>query len=281
MGKKNGFKVSSCKRMFVVLALLLMMLVPSFTVLNAEAAGQAAMYASIFDAQFYAQKYPDLAAALGTNENALLAHFLTNGMAEGRQGCAEFNVQFYMAKYPDLKAAYGDQLPLYYMHYLSSGKLEGRQGNGTITNTAIQQTNGVAAGTQQPVASADNSAIDRVVTLCNQARAKEGLPALTRSDALCAASQARSAELVRVFSHDRPDGRSCFTVFEELGIGYNAAGENIAAGQSSAEEVVNAWLNSPGHRRNIMNGAYTKIGVGLVQQPGSTYGYYWTEMFTN
>ena len=278
MEKKNGFVMRGGKRVITVLALLLMVFVSSSAVLKAEAAGQAAMYASIFDAKFYAQKYPDLVAALGTDENALLAHFLTNGMIEGRQGCAEFNVQFYMAKYPDLRAAYGDQLPFYYMHYMSSGKLEGRQGNGTITAAPAQAA---TSGTQQTTAAAGNSEIDKVIALCNQARAKEGLPALAKSDALCAASQARSAELVRVFSHDRPDGRSCFTIFNEMGIGYNAAAENIAAGQRSPEDVVNAWLNSPGHRRNIMSAAYTKIGVGLVQQQGTAYGYYWTEMFTN
>ncbi len=277
MGKKNGFYVWGGKRCAAVFAMLVILWVSSATALKAEAAGQAAIYASIFDAKFYAQKYPDLVAALGTDENALLAHFLTNGMAEGRQGCAEFNVQFYRAKYPDLQAAYGDKLPLYYMHYMSSGKLEGRQGNGTMVSTPVQQP----SVPTQPVVSESSSEIDRVIALCNQERAKEGLPALSKSDALCAASQTRSAELVRVFSHDRPDGRSCFTVFDELGIGYGAAAENIAAGQRSAEAVVNAWLNSPGHRRNIMSGAYTKIGVGLVQQQGTAYGYYWAEMFTN
>ena len=280
MEKKNGFVAGRGKRIFAVLALLVMMFVSSAAVLKAEAAGQAAMYASIFDAKFYAQKYPDLAAVLGTDENALLAHFLTNGMVEGRQGCAEFNVQFYKAKYPDLQAAYGEQLPFYYMHYMSSGKLEGRQGNGTITNTTTVQPN-TSAANPQPAVSADSSAVDQVIALCNQARAKEGLAPLTKSDQLCTASRARSNELVRVFSHDRPDGRSCFTIFNEYGISYGAAGENIAAGQRSAEEVTNAWLSSPGHRRNIMNPAYTKIGVGMVQQQGSAYGYYWTEMFTN
>ena len=82
MVKKNGFGEYGGKRIFAILALLITMLVSSSEVLKAEAAGQAAMYASIFDAKFYAQKYPDLVAVLGTDENALLAHFLTNGMVE-------------------------------------------------------------------------------------------------------------------------------------------------------------------------------------------------------
>lgn len=72
--------------------------------------------------------YPDLVAALGTDEAALLNHFLTNGMAEGRQGCATFNVNIYMSRYPDLQAVYGTDLPGYYMHYMNYGILEGRTG---------------------------------------------------------------------------------------------------------------------------------------------------------
>ena len=280
IGAYNKAGANIGKKSFVVLSLLIVLFTTSIGTMKAEAAGAAATYASIFDATFYAQKYPDLAAVFGTNENALLSHFLTSGMAEGRQGCAEFNVQYYMAKYPDLRAAYGDQLPLYYMHYMSAGKLEGRQGNGTVANTTTPQA-ATTSQTMQPVVSTSNSAADQVIALCNQERAKAGLAPLTRTDALTAAAQARSNELVRTFSHNRPDGRSCFTIFDEYGVAYGAAGENIAAGQHSAEEVVNAWLNSPLHRRNIMNASYHKIGIGLVVQSGTQYEYYWTQMFTD
>ena len=280
IGAYNKAGANIGKKIFVVLSLLIVLFTTSIGTMKAEAAGAAATYASIFDATFYAQKYPDLAAVFGTNENALLSHFLTSGMAEGRQGCAEFNVQYYMAKYPDLRAAYGDQLPFYYMHYMSAGKLEGRQGNGTVANTTTPQAT-TTSQTMQPVVSTSNSAVDQVIALCNQERAKAGLAPLTKSDALTAASQARSNELVRTFSHNRPDGRSCFTIFNEYGVAYGAAGENIAAGQHSAEEVVNAWLNSSAHRRNIMNASYHKIGIGLVVQSGTQYEYYWTQMFTD
>lgn len=282
-GVYNKTGANNRKIFTAVLSLLVVLLATSFGNLKVEAAGAAATYASIFDASFYAQKYPDLAAVFGTNENALLSHFLTSGMAEGRQGCAEFNVQYYMAKYPDLRAAYGDQLPLYYMHYLSAGKLEGRQGNGTVANTTTPQTAQTPQTTQtaQPAVSTSNSVVDQAIALCNQERAKAGLAPLTRTDALTAAAQARSNELVRTFSHNRPDGRSCFTIFDEYGVAYGAAGENIAAGQHSAEEVVNAWLNSPLHRRNIMNASYHKIGIGLVVQSGTQYEYFWTQMFTD
>ncbi len=282
MDQKQGCVKKSNRKLNAVLILAVMMVVSFAGRIQAEAGNSAAaMYASIFDASFYARKYPDLVAALGTDENALLAHFLTNGMAEGRQGCAEFNVQYYMAKYPDLRATYGDQLPFYYMHYMSAGKLEGRQGNGTISNNTTQAAPASTASGAQPAASAANSEVDQVIALCNQARAQAGLSPLTKSEALCSVSVIRSNELVRAFSHNRPDGRSCFTVYDEHGIGYGYAGENIAAGQHSAQEVVNAWLNSAGHRRNIMNANYHKIGVGLVVQQGTIYEYYWTQMFTD
>jgi uncharacterized protein YkwD len=282
MERKQGCIGQHNQKLIAVLTLLTVMFVSFAGTLQVEAGNSsAAMYASIFDAKFYAQKYQDLVAVFGTDENALLAHFLTNGMVEGRQGCAEFNVQYYMAKYPDLRAAYGDQLPFYYMHYMSAGKLEGRQGNGTISNNTSQAAPAATTSVTQPAASAGNSEVDQVIALCNQARAQAGLSPLTKSEALCSVSVIRSNELVRSFSHNRPDGRSCFTIYNENGISYGYAGENIAAGQHSAQEVVNAWLNSPGHRRNIMNANYHKIGVGLVIQQGTIYEYYWTQMFTD
>lgn len=107
-------------------------------------------YRSIFNAEFYAAKYPDLAAAFGSNEAALFNHFLTAGMAEGRQGSAEFDVNFYRAAYPDLQAVFGDNLPAYYNHYMTCGKAEGRVGAGAATPTATAQTSTTVANTQVP-----------------------------------------------------------------------------------------------------------------------------------
>lgn len=84
---------------------------------------------SVFDAQFYAARYPDLRAAFGTDKVSLLNHFLTFGMNEGRQACEQFNPAAYRERYPDLRAAFGDNVRLYYLHYLLQGRLEGRQGS--------------------------------------------------------------------------------------------------------------------------------------------------------
>ena len=90
-------------------------------------------YSAVFDAAYYADRYPDLKAAYGDNESALLQHFIQYGMAEGRQGNSQFDVYSYKNLYPDLRAAFGNNLKSYYMHYISSGKAEGRKATGVNT----------------------------------------------------------------------------------------------------------------------------------------------------
>ena len=105
-------------------------------------------------------------------------------------------------------------------------------------------------------------AAEAVASLVNAARQDAGLSELELDADLCAAAQARAQEIAQSFSHTRPDGSSCFTILEEFGISYRAAGENIAMGQRTPEEVMDGWMNSSGHRANILNGTFTSIGVG-------------------
>lgn len=235
-----------------------------------------AQYAAVFDATYYANKYPDLKAAFGTNETALFNHFYNSGMAEGRQGSEEFNVQAYMNRYPDLKSAFGNDLKKYYVHYVTSGKAEGR--NGRASGSAAQAPAKTPASTT--TVTPTNSYQDQVVALVNQDRAKNGLAPVSTTPQLNAAAQARANEIVSYFSHTRPDGRSCFTAFNEYGVVYYTGGENIAAGQQTPESVETCWMNSSGHRANILNGRFGHIGVGYVTAPGG-YGTYWVQMFTN
>lgn len=125
--------------------------------------------------------------------------------------------------------------------------------------------------------SSQTSYAAQVVSLVNAERAKHGLSALTMDSSVTAAAQVRAGELYRSFSHTRPDGRSCFTALREAGASYSGAGENIAYGQRSPEAVMQAWMNSSGHRANILSNKYTKIGVGYTVKNGVTY---WTQMFT-
>lgn len=101
-------------------------------------------YSAVFDAAYYANRYPDLKAAFGNDESALLQHFIQYGMAEGRQGSSQFDVYSYKNLYPDLRAAFGNNLKSYYMHYISSGKAEGRKATGVKTlQNPITTYNGI------------------------------------------------------------------------------------------------------------------------------------------
>lgn len=101
-------------------------------------------YSAVFDAAYYANRYPDLKAAFGNDESALLQHFIQYGMAEGRQGSSQFDVYSYKNLYPDLRAAFGNNLKSYYMHYISSGKAEGRKATGVNTlQNPITMYNGI------------------------------------------------------------------------------------------------------------------------------------------
>ena len=121
-----------------------------------------------------------------------------------------------------------------------------------------------------------------VVRLVNIERAKYGLNSLTGTTALNNAATVRAEETQILFSHTRPNGTSCFTVLQEFGISYNRAGENIAIGQRTPSQVVQEWMDSPGHKANILSSSYNKIGVGVVENTSGSYnGYAWAQFFTN
>ena len=101
-----------------------------------------------------------------------------------------------------------------------------------------------------------------VFALVNAERAKQGLAPLTYYSAAQSAADIRVQEIITQFSHTRPDGSSCFTVLEELGIKYWMAGENIAYGQRSPEQVMQSWMKSEGHRANILKSDFNAIVVG-------------------
>ena len=112
----------------------------------------------------------------------------------------------------------------------------------------------------------------------NKERAKAGRKALKLDALLNRTAMVRAKEITKVFSHDRPNGSSCFSILKEIGISYRAAGENIAAGQQTPEEVVNSWMNSDGHRANILSADFEKLGVGYVETDG-VYKHYWVQLF--
>ncbi|NIK11623.1 CAP domain-containing protein [Alkalibacillus almallahensis] len=119
---------------------------------------------------------------------------------------------------------------------------------------------------------------EQVVNLVNKEREKRGLQPLTLSEELSNVARDKSQDMANqgYFSHQSPTYGSPFDMMSDYGIDYRRAGENIAQGQRSPESVMQGWMNSEGHRENILNDQFTHIGVGYVESQGTTY---WTQMF--
>ena len=118
-----------------------------------------------------------------------------------------------------------------------------------------------------------------VLRLVNIERSKVGISELTADEDLRNAANRRAIEIKKLFAHDRPDGSSCFTVLDEAGISYRATGENIAIGHRSPEEVVEGWMNSQGHKENILEERFRKLGVGIHIGEDGYIG--WAQLFTD
>ncbi|MGM9922939.1 MAG: CAP domain-containing protein, partial [Bacillus sp. (in: firmicutes)] len=130
---------------------------------------------------------------------------------------------------------------------------------------------------EKPSTSYEVSAFEqKVVELTNAERAKQGLKPLTLDVELSKVARIKSQDMKdkNYFDHNSPTYGSPFDMMKQFGISYKSAGENIAQGQQSPEAVVQAWMNSQGHRENIMNASYTHIGIGHVADNN-----YWTQMF--
>lgn len=121
--------------------------------------------------------------------------------------------------------------------------------------------------------------VQQVIELVNEERAKAGLSPLQESAQASKAASVRAEEITRSFSHTRPDGSSFSTALQQNGVSFRSSGENIAYGQKTPQEVMNSWMNSQGHRANILNPNFTAIGVGYVQN-SSGVGY-WTQLFVH
>lgn len=156
--------------------------------------------------------------------------------------------------------------------------------NGTITGKSsgtavitVKTSNGKTATCTVKVSTIDTDAyVDEVISIVNAERAANGLAPLEKIDALCDCADIRAKELVEKFDHERPDGSSCFTVMDENNVKYGWAGENIAYGYKTPESVMEGWMNSEGHRANILFENFSGIGVGCYEDNGKLY---WVQMF--
>ena len=119
----------------------------------------------------------------------------------------------------------------------------------------------------------------KVIELINAERVKAGLGAYAEAELLYAAASVRAAELEKLFSHNRPDGSLCFTIYKDFNISSKARAENIASGQQSPEKVMEAWMKSDGHRNNILSPDYKNVGVGVYQDASGKL--YWVQLFSD
>ncbi|MBR1390840.1 MAG: hypothetical protein IJ567_05235 [Lachnospiraceae bacterium] len=126
---------------------------------------------------------------------------------------------------------------------------------------------------------ANVSYVRQVAGLVNEERTKRGLKGLKFDESIAAVADVRGSEIQRSFSHTRPDGSRFYTALLQGNVSYRHCGENIAWGQKTPEEVVNAWMNSEGHRANILSANYTRIGVSYTQNGNGTP--YWVQLFAD
>ena len=130
-----------------------------------------------------------------------------------------------------------------------------------------------------PEASPLISLEQEVANIVNKERAARGLAPLKFNWELSRVARMKSQDMINknYFSHTSPTYGSPFNMMENFGFKFTAAGENIAYGQTTPAEVMNSWMNSPGHRANILSPIYTEIGVGAAKKANGTL--YWTQMF--
>lgn len=153
----------------------------------------------------------------------------------------------------------------------------------TVPSTTQPSTQPVPEPTEPKPSEPDNGNINnvsnyesQVVELVNKERTSRGLSPLTLNAELSRVARIKSEDMRDngYFNHNSPTYGSPFDMMKSFGINYQTAGENIAMGQQTPEAVVTAWMNSDGHRANILNANFTQIGVGYTSQ-----GNYWTQMF--
>jgi uncharacterized protein YkwD len=130
-----------------------------------------------------------------------------------------------------------------------------------------------------PATAAGNTDQARVVELLNAERAAHGLPPLTWENRLATAASSYAGSMAggNFFSHTGPDGSDVVRRAEAAGyVGWSFLGENLAAGQPTPERVVAGWMNSPGHRANVLAPSACEVGIGHAYNPASKYGNYWS-----
>lgn len=173
----------------------------------------------------------------------------------------------------------------------SSGTVIYRAAGTYTVRLTVTAASGVAASDEATVRvlvpEGAETPAERVLYLTNLERRAQGLPPVKGQENLAAAALAHAADMAALdyFSHDSADGRSPWDRLRDAGYAFSSAGENIAAGYATAQAVLEGWMNSPGHRANILGAAFRELGVGHVREEGDSfpgpygYGHYWVQDF--
>jgi len=142
-----------------------------------------------------------------------------------------------------------------------------------------QPTASVLKDTTSNTTASNSNYEQKVVELVNVERQKNGLAALALDSSVSNVARTKSKDMAanNYFAHQSPTYGSAGDMLKQSGINWSAWGENIASGQRTPEAVVTAWMNSEGHRANILSSNFTKIGVGYTTNSNGTP--YWTQMF--
>lgn len=148
---------------------------------------------------------------------------------------------------------------------------------GLLAACSAQQT----APTTVKTTAAEAQLANQVLELVNQERANEGIAALAHNATLADIAWLHSADMVKreYFDHVSPDGGQLTDRLARFDVGFSQVGENIAAGHSTASDVVIGWMNSPPHRANILNPDFTQLGVGVVLSEAQSDDNRWTQVF--
>lgn len=153
------------------------------------------------------------------------------------------------------------------------------EGNHGTETQKHSESDNISEGNQATENSNITSQAEAVLKLVNAERAKQGLSALKLSSKITEIANMKAKDMAQnnYFAHNSPTYGTPFEMLQRFGVTYRTAGENIAAGQRTPEEVMQSWMNSSGHRANILNSSYTEIGIGYYK--GGSYGVYWVQQF--
>lgn len=180
-------------------------------------------------------------------------------------------------------------VPLRFVSEALGGHVKWEQGTRSVFIESPKQDNETLTGEEPLITEKEDSSIKEnssvakweqaVIDLVNKERAQHDLDPLEMYEELVEVARLKSTDMrdQEYFSHDSPTYGTPFEMIKQFGITYTAAGENIAAGQETPEAVMEAWMNSPGHKENILNPIFTHIGVGYAE--GGNYTHYWTQQF--